>query len=237
MKVTLLVIFLLLSEITVAQVTSFSGLEKSESEFLKFVVQIKQLTIGKDSQDKVSEILGNPHEKSKDVQLERWKFNFLVKDDSNINLKNNLIEKDKGLYNQANSLLKQKPFNKLEFERISKTREKIQEQVRDLAFGPFYQVSVEVAFPLNGRLSSIKVEKITQTGSEIVYSQSSEGGPETPPEPTVGTVPFRLATLEQHPSDPVSGELYLNTSDGHFYGWNGKEWRQLDNASGGRFLK
>lgn len=233
----ILSIFLLSSAITSAQVTSFSGLEKSESEFSKFVVQIKELTIGKDSQDKVSQILGNPHEKSKDVQLERWKFNFLVKEDSNINLKNNLIEKDKDLYNQANLLLKQKPFNNLEFERISKTREKIQEQVRDLAFGPFYQVSVEVAFPLDGRLSSIKVEKITQSGSEIVYSQSSEGRPQTQPDTAFGEVRFGLATAGEHPADPVPGDLYLNTSDSHFYGWNGKEWRQLDNASGGRFLK
>jgi len=229
MKATLLAIFIFLSEIAVAQVTSFSGIEKSESEFSKFVVQIKELTIGKDSQDKVAEILGNPHEKSKDVQSERWKFNFLVKDDSNINLKNDLIKKDENLYNQANLLLNKKPFNNHEFEIISKTREKIQEQVRELGLGPFYQVSIEVAFPLDGRLSSIKVEKITQTGSQIVYSKSSEGRG-APREATVGAVPFRLAALEQHPQSPDLGDLYLNTSDKHFYGWNGTEWIQLDNT-------
>lgn len=28
---------------------------------------------------------------------------------------------------------------------------------------------------------------------------------------------------------PQSGSLYFNTTDSHFYGWNGSEWKQLDN--------
>lgn len=31
------------------------------------------------------------------------------------------------------------------------------------------------------------------------------------------------------PSSPVSGALYFNTTDFHFYGWNGSLWKQLDN--------
>jgi hypothetical protein len=31
------------------------------------------------------------------------------------------------------------------------------------------------------------------------------------------------------PSLPVSGALYFNTIDFHFYGWNGGQWKQLDN--------
>jgi hypothetical protein len=30
------------------------------------------------------------------------------------------------------------------------------------------------------------------------------------------------------PEKPLEGQLYFNTSDKHFYGWNGKEWKQLD---------
>ena len=30
------------------------------------------------------------------------------------------------------------------------------------------------------------------------------------------------------PQNPDLGQIYLNTSDSHFYGWNGKEWKQLD---------
>jgi hypothetical protein len=31
------------------------------------------------------------------------------------------------------------------------------------------------------------------------------------------------------PTSPLSGALYFNTSDFHFYGWNGGQWKQLDN--------
>jgi len=31
------------------------------------------------------------------------------------------------------------------------------------------------------------------------------------------------------PSSPNSGALYFNTTDFHFYGWNGGQWKQLDN--------
>ncbi len=31
------------------------------------------------------------------------------------------------------------------------------------------------------------------------------------------------------PTSPSSGALYFNTTDFHFYGWNGGQWKQLDN--------
>jgi len=31
------------------------------------------------------------------------------------------------------------------------------------------------------------------------------------------------------PVSPVAGQAFLNTSDGHFYAWNGTAWKQLDN--------
>jgi len=41
-----------------------------------------------------------------------------------------------------------------------------------------------------------------------------------------------MITLPNHssaPSSPQSGSLYFNTTDFHFYGWNGNSWKQLDN--------
>ena len=38
--------------------------------------------------------------------------------------------------------------------------------------------------------------------------------------------------LPNHPSaptSPASGSLYFNTTDSHFYGWDGVQWKQLDN--------
>lgn len=31
------------------------------------------------------------------------------------------------------------------------------------------------------------------------------------------------------PTSPQSGSIYFNTTDFHFYGWNGAVWKQLDN--------
>ena len=31
------------------------------------------------------------------------------------------------------------------------------------------------------------------------------------------------------PSAPTNGEMYFNSSDNHFYGFNGTSWKQLDN--------
>lgn len=41
-----------------------------------------------------------------------------------------------------------------------------------------------------------------------------------------------MITLPNHssaPLSPQSGSLYFNTTDFHFYGWNGNSWKQLDN--------
>lgn len=31
------------------------------------------------------------------------------------------------------------------------------------------------------------------------------------------------------PANPFDGQVYLNSTDHHFYGWNGSVWKQLDN--------
>jgi hypothetical protein len=37
------------------------------------------------------------------------------------------------------------------------------------------------------------------------------------------------ANLSANPSSPVAGMIYFNTTDNHFYGYNGTTWKQLDN--------
>jgi hypothetical protein len=37
--------------------------------------------------------------------------------------------------------------------------------------------------------------------------------------------------MKQSAAEPVTpkpGQIYFNSTDSHFYGWNGKEWKQLD---------
>ena len=50
---------------------------------------------------------------------------------------------------------------------------------------------------------------------------------------TISTARFTLTLIlppsASAPSVPSAGQIYFNTSDKHFYGWNGAVWKQLDN--------
>jgi hypothetical protein len=46
--------------------------------------------------------------------------------------------------------------------------------------------------------------------------------------PSVKDEKFVVTVSTDGPSTPDLGQIYLNTTDSHFYGWNGKEWKQLD---------
>ena len=60
-----------------------------------------------------------------------------------------------------------------------------------------------------------------QTGI-LSYRQGTEKG-------SGAEAPSAILASAEPPKDPALGTIYLNSSDGHFYGWNGTEWRQLDN--------
>jgi hypothetical protein len=42
-------------------------------------------------------------------------------------------------------------------------------------------------------------------------------------------VKMRAENLASAPSSPYAGQIYFNTANSHFYGWNGTAWKQLDN--------
>jgi hypothetical protein len=84
-----------------------------------------------------------------------------------------------------------------------------------------YQVDAVLELGLNGALSIVKVERFRSGETEVLYRQGGEsvspGGD------------GNVKVIADPPDDPQPGTIYLNTSDGHFYGWNGAEWRRLDN--------
>jgi hypothetical protein len=44
-----------------------------------------------------------------------------------------------------------------------------------------------------------------------------------------GDAPNIKLTPIDTPISPVAGEIYFSSGDNHFYGYNGSEWKQLDN--------
>lgn len=44
------------------------------------------------------------------------------------------------------------------------------------------------------------------------------------------TINQGIATLAEHPAQPTAPTMYFNSTDKHFYGFNGENWQQLDNV-------
>jgi hypothetical protein len=73
---------------------------------------------------------------------------------------------------------------------------------------------------------------VDTTESNKLYINNNNGSPLIGgdfAEKTV-TISGSLTLVPQGaPSSPASGSLYFSSGDSHFYGWNGVQWKQLDN--------
>jgi hypothetical protein len=78
-----------------------------------------------------------------------------------------------------------------------------------------------VQFDSLGKLAEISIMK----GTDIIYHKTS--GANTSNAPYISAV--HITNLAVEPSSPTVGQIYFNSTDSHFYGYNGKEWIQLDN--------
>jgi hypothetical protein len=76
----------------------------------------------------------------------------------------------------------------------------------------------------DGKLYSVKVEKFSGGDSEVLFVKGEAEHTAVSGSGQSGLLP----NTDVAPSNPKPGQTYLNTIDSHFYGWNGKEWRQLD---------
>jgi hypothetical protein len=198
---------------------SFTGVPVGESKLASFIQNLKKLNIGDSTRDDISSATGKPGHVSKQGGEEEWKYNFLVTEDS-----------------QA-----------AEFDKATLAKLKINEKIKEVEraggdsmhlnslYFKAMEVQAEIMKKLNtqatcvmrigkdGKLSSAKVEKFRGGDSEVLYvkgdAESAPGG-----SGESGLLP----TIDVAPSNPKPGQTYLNTTDSHFYGWNGKEWKQLD---------
>jgi hypothetical protein len=80
-------------------------------------------------------------------------------------------------------------------------------------------VTALVDFDNTGKVQYLKVVRNGHNNEEL-YSKGGEG---------IGTTQNnQFPVKESAPQNPIKGQIYFNSSDSHFYGWNGKEWKQLD---------
>jgi outer membrane protein assembly factor BamE (lipoprotein component of BamABCDE complex) len=90
--------------------------------------------------------------------------------------------------------------------------------------------AVTVQFDPSGVVTCVQAQKLGMSGSEVVYSAgkfaglgvvSGEGEASSAKGPTLVN---RGATA---PANPEEGQIYFNTTEKCFYGWNGSSWVML----------
>lgn len=201
-------------ELTISSATgTITGIPIGNSKLADFIVKLKSLNLGSDSTDEITARIGKPLHVSKNSLGQVWKFNYLVADDSTI-AEYEKCDRAVELIEQSDMEWSKKRFKQMDVYKIQdKLRDKMQTQAH-----------CQIKIGADGKLSSVKVEKIMGGDNELIYvkgdaesASNSEGG-------ELGLLP----TLTSPPPSPKTGQAYLNTTDSHFYGWNGKEWKQLD---------
>lgn len=228
----------------------FSGMDATESQLASFVKQVRQLQPGRHTSDDVVQSVGAPHGRSNDGNAEIWHFSFLVAPDDEAAETKNLEEQITKLEKQRSSLRERQfkvsaeAFRQrsdalfAEDERISAAIDEIEERLeplearrREMTFQrQMLQVDCSVAFDSTRRVSGIEVGKFSDQGRELIYSRSSEeagivevqegGTPKVAPQSQASATP---------PESPSLGQIYFNTTEKSFYGWNGTAWDKLGN--------
>jgi hypothetical protein len=198
---------------------SFTGVPVGESKLASFIENLKKLDTGVSTPDEITSAIGKPSHISKSQGREEWKYNFLVTEDSQaaefdkatiakvkVNEKIKEVEQAGGDSSHLSDL----------YFKLMDVQTKVMQKLNN-------QATCLIEIGKDGKIARIKVQKFSDTDSEVLYVK---GDAENAPH--AGGDPGLLPNLSSAPSSPKTGQTYLNTTDSHFYGWNGKEWKQLD---------
>ena len=87
-----------------------------------------------------------------------------------------------------------------------------------------------IEYDLNQKVANIAVTKAGMGGVEMLYSQGTpQLGPNAASPNASGNINLMSVSAEASaPASPKEGQIYFNSTDKHFYGWNGTEWKRLD---------
>ena len=227
----------------------FSGMDATESQLASFVKLVRQLQPGRHTADDVVQSVGAPHGRSSDGGSEVWHFSFLVVPDDEAaefkNLEEQIAQLEKqrsGLWDRqfkvsAGAFRQRSDALFAESERIDAQIDEIEERLeplearrREMTFQrQMLQVDCDISINSTRRVTGIEVGKVSSQGRELIYSRSSDadssvagdsqaGAPEPSSQPQAAATP---------PDSPSPGQIYFNTQDKAFYGWNGTSWDKL----------
>jgi len=205
-----------------AQNFVFSGAEINESQLADFIVKVKKLNVGVDSPDALANMLGNPALKTRQAGVEEWKYDFLLK-----NAKD--IESVQKIENALEERRQRRDAMSLdELSRESRANddkyEKLQRIKMELDMKPPIQVSCKLKVGKDGKLSNIRVEKYMQDTTDILYVKGDTEDKSSNANTCNGQMPL----LSAPPQNPNPGQIYFDSNDKHFYGWDGASWLKLD---------
>jgi outer membrane protein assembly factor BamE (lipoprotein component of BamABCDE complex) len=233
------------------QAQIFSGHEATESQLTGFVASIKQLQPGRGTADDVLNAIGAPHAKSGEDGHEVWQYSFLVSPDdeavemSSLEQQIAQLEKDRSALRDRQFKVSAEAFRQrsdglfAESDRIDAAIDRIEESLeplearrRQMSFERrMLQVDCGIAFDHSGGITDIQVGKSSAQGREIIYSRSAS------PEASVITEngsdpeanrPQQSQASAVPPESPSPGQIYFNTKDKAFYGWDGSTWVPLN---------
>jgi len=191
---------------------SVTGVPIGETAFADFVQKLKSLQVGVDTADQVTNLMGKPSQMTKKANEEIWSYNYLIADDSAV-AEYEICNRDLVALEQRDMEWSKKAFKKLD---ILKKRQKLTDQFTT-------QAESRIAIGQEGKLSGIQVLKISSGSSEVLYSKGSTDPQVESTAEATGLVPV----LSAAPGSPKPGQIYLNTSEKAFYGWDGTAWVRL----------
>lgn len=195
-----------------AQNFVFSGAEINESQLADFIVKVKKLNVGDDSPDDLIYSLGNPALKSRQAGIEEWKYDFLLKNAQD-------IENAEKIENALEERRQRRQYDD--------KYAKLQRLKMELDMKPPIQVSCKLKVGKDGKLSNIRVEKYMQDTTDILYVKGDSEDKSSYSNACNGQMPL----ISEPPHNPNPGQIYFNSHEKHFYGWDGESWLKLDTKS------
>ena len=231
--------------------SNYRALDIKESDVDYVVKSLKTIDLKFTTIENIQKLYGPVHEKIQKADFQEWKYNFLFSRELNSQQKidyerlSNEHEKIRWYVamakanalgdSQVRSLI-ELGYSKSEMNRpgfipfLENKLKTINENT--LAIENTQKLTiVQIFFKVNdlGKINHVELNKIEDSGfTTCLYERNSEVEVSESIKKTEeqrGSLNSAFAIV---PQNPYPGQIYLNTTDKHFYGWNGESWLKLD---------